>query len=636
MQRRWTVEDAVSLYGIDRWGGGYFSVNPEGHVTVDPIGSGSPNTIDIKDLIDDLKTRGIPFFVMLRFQDILRHRVRSLNTCFKNSIREYNYSGEYYGVFPIKVNQLREVVEEIVDAGQGYHFGLEAGSKPELIAALLTNSNKESVIICNGFKDREYIKTALYGKKLGHRVIIVIEKLSEIDTIFDIAEELGEHPEIGVRVKLYSKGSGRWEESSGDQAKFGLTTSDVLEAVKKLKAKGKLKSLVLTHFHIGSQITDIWKIKNAVRESTRVYAKMRKMRVPIEFMDVGGGLGVDYDGSRTNFQASVNYTMQEYTNDVVYNILEVCQAEEVPQPHIITESGRALSAHHAVLVVPVLDVDPIGGKTALTRPKVAAKDAQVIKELLHILQSISAKNYRESLHDAMAYKEEAFNLFNLGYLSLNDRSRAEQLFFNICNKVQRQSSGRKYIPEEIRDLEGYLADKYYCSFSIFQSCPDFWAVDHLFPIVPLHKLEKRPNRKGILVDITCDSDGKMDRFIDLHDIRSTLDLHSLKDDEDYYIGIFLVGAYQDAMGDLHNLFGRVNEVHVFSDPKEGYYVEKIITGDTASMVLDRVQYKESELISDLARMLDERVNQQGITYKDREEVLDHFQRTLQSYTYIAP
>lgn len=634
IERKWSLEDALNHYGVDRWGSGYFTINKEGNICVDPNGNSEP-IIDVKAVIDALKLRSLQFPVMLRFQDILRNRVRTLNQCFRNSIKEYSYGADYYGVFPIKVNQLREVVEEIVDAGSSYHFGLEAGSKPELIAALCTNHNQESLIICNGFKDKDFITTALYGKKLGHRVIIVIEKLSELEMIFQASQETGIEPEIGLRIKLYSKGSGRWEGSSGDQAKFGLTTSDVLQAVKILKARKSLKWLVLTHFHIGSQITDIWKIKNAVRECARVYAQLKKSKIPIQFMDVGGGLGIDYDGSRTNFNSSMNYTIQEYTNEIVYSINEICQAEQVPPPNIITESGRALTAHHALLVVPVLDVEPAGGKSSLLAPpKITTKDPQVLQELRSSLDSITSKNYREALHDAVAYKDEAFNLFNLGYMNLHDRSRAELLYWHICQKVAKRSSGQKHVPEEIQDLQTALADKYYCSFSIFQSCPDFWAIDHLFPMTPLHKLDRKPTAKAILTDITCDSDGKIDKFIDLHEIKNTLDLHTFKDGDEYYIGIFLVGAYQDAMGDLHNLFGRVNEVHIFAEPKDGFYIEKIIPGDSAAQVLDRVQYKENELMSHLVKKLEELTTDEKIDHKERQEVVEHFQKALNAYTYI--
>jgi len=631
--RVWTVEESLRTYNIENWGLGYFGINPKGNMVVNAsLNSNTPN-IDIKVVVDDIVSRGIKLPVLIRFQDILRHRVITLNEAFKKAIEENGYRGRYQGVYPIKVNQLREVVEEILDAGAPYRFGVEAGSKAELIAALAMNTNPESLTLLNGYKDHSVIKTALQGLKLGKKVIIIVEKLTELTQIMKIGKEIGVRPMIGIRSKLQTRGSGKWESSGGDFAKFGLTTPEVLQAIKMLRDENMLDCAKLVHFHIGSQITDIRTIKDAAKEGARVYCKMRKMGVDIEYLDVGGGLGVDYDGSRTSFNSSINYSLQEYVNDIVYTIQEVCAAEEVPEPNIVSESGRAIVAHHSVLVINVFGSIEVGATPYQLDPTPDEND--VVREMREVLANTTSKNLLESYHDALQRKEEAFSMFKLGFLDLEDKAKVENLFWKACHTIAKMATGQKYVHEEILHMMKYLSDQYLCNFSLFQSAPDHWAIQHLFPISPLHRLNEEPMRQSTLVDITCDSDGKIDKFIDLKDVRDTLPLHALNGSP-YYLGMFLMGAYQDIMGDIHNLYGRVNEVHVFEDAEEpgGYYIEEVVQGHTVSSVLSTIQYSPPELAKMVKLAIDAQVKSGALKPREGVELLNDYEQRLAEYTYI--
>ncbi len=630
----WNIEDSLKLYNIENWGLHYFGINPKGHLTVHPRQQPSPS-IDLREVVEDIISRNIKFPVLIRFQDVLRHRVITLNEAFKKSIEESSYKGKYQGVYPIKVNQLREVVEEILDAGSPYQFGLEAGSKAELLATIAMNNNPDALIICNGYKDSFIIKTALLGLKLGKKVIIVVEKLSELNQVLSIGKELGIRPLIGVRCKLHTRGSGKWEMSGGDAAKFGLTTPELLHMLKVLREEQMLDCLKLVHFHVGSQITDIRTIKDATKEASRVYCKLWKMGVPIEYLDVGGGLGVDYDGSRTSFNSSINYSLHEYVSDIVYTIQEICAAEEAPEPNIVSESGRALVAYHSVLIINVFGNIEMGSTPYLLEESPNEND--VVHEVREIQAHLSPKNLLESYHDALSRKEEAFSLFKLGFLDLEDKAKVENLFWKICFNIVKLTTGQKYVPEELLNLSKHLADQYLCNFSLFQSAPDHWAIQHLFPIVPIHRLNEEPLHNATLVDITCDSDGKVDKFIDLKDVREMLPLHFING-QPYYIGMFLMGAYQDIMGDVHNLFGRVNEVHVFEDPEEpgGYYIEEIIPGQTISGILSTIQYNSAELMKMIKTSIDSQVKSGNLKPREGVDILNHYEKGLDEYTYISP
>jgi arginine decarboxylase len=600
--------------------------------------AGAP--VDITDVIEEAKGRGLKFPVLIRFQDILRHRVESINLAFRNSITEYSYQGKYRGVFPIKVNQLREVVEEILDAGKPFDFGLEVGSKPELFAGLALQNQLGSLIICNGYKDFNFIRTALLGTRLGRKVIMVVEKLEELRQIIAASKQLAVEPLIGIRARLLSKGAGRWAESGGENAKFGLSTAEILAATEMLKAENLSHCLKLLHFHIGSQVPDILTVKKAVQEAARLYAKLQKMGFQIEFLDVGGGLGVDYDGSRSAFDSSTNYTLQEYTNDIVYYVAEVCNAEKVPHPDIISESGRAIVAHHSVLIVEVF------GAIEKVRPgeffQYTDNEHPLVKELLDIRKNLGKLNKLEAYHDAQERRDDAQHMFTLGVMDLPDKAKIENLYWEISQEVVQSYRGQVYAPEEIRKLEDSLGDQYLCNFSVFQSLLDHWALGQLFPIMPVSRLNECPTREATLVDITCDSDGQVNKFIDLRDVRDTLPLHKLNVNgngqiEPYYIGFFLMGAYQDIMGDLHNLFGRVNEVHVFLDPDEaaGYYVEEIIEGTTIVQALASVQYDENELKRQMKAQIDEAIKSDRMKPSEAMRLLDEYEKGLKEYTYLS-
>ncbi len=638
---RWDVQEARNLYNVHRWGAEYFDINDAGRVIAKPLRDAGA-AVDLTDVIEEAKARGLKFPVLIRFQDILRHRVESINLAFRNAISEFSYQGKYRGVFPIKVNQLREVVEEILDAGKPYEFGLEVGSKPELFAGLALQNQLGSLIVCNGYKDAAFVRMALLGTKLGKKVIMVVEKLEEVRQIIAVSKHLGVEPVLGMRVRLLSKGGGKWAESAGENAKFGLSTAELLMATDMLKAEGLAHCFKLLHFHIGSQVPDILIVKRAVQEAARFYAKLQKMGFPIQFIDVGGGLGVDYDGSRSAFDSSTNYTLQEYANDIVYYIADVCNAEKVAHPDIISESGRAVVAHHSVLIVEVF------GSIAKIRPgdhvqfQYGDNEHALVRELLDIGKNLPKLNKLEAYHDALERKEDAQHMFTLGMLDLPDKAKIENLYWDISREVVLSFKGQAYVPEEIRKLEDSLGDQYLCNFSVFQSLLDHWALGQLFPVMPVSRLNERPTREATLVDITCDSDGQVNKFIDLRDVRDTLPLHPLNTNgsglpEPYYIGFFLMGAYQDIMGDLHNLFGRVNEVHVFLDPDEpaGYYVEEIIEGTTIVQALDSVQYDEKELKRQMKAQVDEAIKSDRMKPSEAMRLLDDYERGLKEYTYLS-
>jgi arginine decarboxylase len=566
---------------------------------------------------------------------LLRHRVESINRVFQEAITEFGYRNEYRGVFPIKVNQLREVIEEIVDAGQPFHFGLEAGSKPELVAALAMHQDPESLIICNGYKDPAFIRIALLGRKLGKSVVIVAEKLEELEQIIRTSNEVGVEPCIGIRVRLHSKGSGKWSPSGGENAKFGLDTTNLVAASQMLKEAGLAHCFKLVHFHVGSQVPDISTIKRAVREAARYYAKLCKLGHELAYLDVGGGLGVDYDGSRSDFDSSTNYSLQEYANDVVWNIMDVCDSEGVAHPAIVSESGRAIVAHHSVLVMEAFS--SIERTAPKLRVEATEKDHRLVHDILEVKQRLKRGNRIESLHDSQHIKEEAQQMFDLGLLDLESKAKIETVCWQLAQQIVNMHRGLRFVPEEVKELETSLGDQYICNFSVFQSLLDHWALGQLFPIMPIHRLTTAPDRNGMIVDITCDSDGKISKFIDLQDVKETLPLHRIAPGEIYYIGVFMVGAYQDIMGDLHNLFGRVTEVHVFLDPDEesGWYIEEVIEGSTIGEVLAMTQWDKVELMRLLKSQVDDAIKTDRLKPSDAMKLLSDYERLLQEYTYLS-
>lgn len=631
----WGVSDSLKLYHIENWGDQYFNINPGGNLTVHPRQGLGPG-IDLMKVITEASAQNLEMPLLIRFQDIIRHRVIQLNEAFRKAIQENNYPGKYQGVYPIKVNQMREVVEEVVDAGLEYDYGLEAGSKAELVAVLAQELAPNALIIVNGYKDYSVIKLALMGVKIGKKVIIVIEKLSEVQQVVQVAKELGVQPLLGIRCKLHSKGSGKWESSGGESAKFGLTTPEMLYTVNYLKSEGYPEAIKLLHFHIGSQVTNIRTVKEAVKEATRFYAELIKMGVKLEYLDCGGGLGVDYDGSHTDFESSMNYSLNEYCSDVVYSIQEICAKEEVPVPTIVTESGRAIAAHHSVLIVNIFGSIEMGNTPLDLTEKEGVEEHDVVKEMRYAHQNMNLKNLMETLNEAIQRKEEALSSFKLGVLGLEDRAKVEHLFWQIGRKASAMSSDLRYIPEELEKVTKALADQYLCNFSIFQSMPDHWAIQQLFPVMPIHRLNEEPSHNATLVDITCDSDGKVSKFIDLRDVKDMIKLHPLKAGEPYYIGFFLTGAYQDIMGDLHNLFGKVNEVHVFLDETEpgGYYIEEVIRGNSIASVLKWIQYSPEHLEKEIKTMIDRKVREGVVKPKEGVDLQNFYEQVLQGYTYI--
>jgi len=625
---RWSIADAGELYDVASWGKGYFSVGSNGHLWVHPT-KDAGRGIDLRELVEKLELRGISLPILVRFAEILKHRLGEMHQVFANSIAEHGYKGNYCCVYPIKVNQQRQVVEEVFKFGRPYHFGLEAGSKPELLAVLAVADN-ETPIVCNGFKDDEYIEMVMLAKKIGRQIIPVVEKYSELDLIVKHSRIVGVDPTIGLRVKLAARGSGRWKSSGGYRSKFGLTVSEALQALNLLKAEGLEGSLEVLHFHLGSQITNIRQIKAAVIEAARIYVELKRAGAGLKYLDVGGGLGIDYDGSQTDFESSVNYTLQEYANDVVYHIQSVCDEAEVPHPTIVSESGRAVAAYHSVLVFNVMGVTGFGDDSFEPVPQDAE---QPLIDLQETYRSLSSKNLLESFHDAQQALDSALNLFSLGYLPLAQRSQAEKLYWTICRRVHRMAKELEYFPEDLEGLDGMLADTYFCNFSLFQSMPDSWAVKQLFPIMPIHRLQEMPTRSGILGDISCDSDGKIDQFIDRRDVKRTLPLHPFNG-EPYVLGAFLVGAYQEILGDLHNLFGDTNAVHVSLGDNGDVILDTVIRGDTVREVLDYVQFNSKALLEEFRRDVETALREGKIGYEESGRLLRFYEDGLNGYTYL--
>jgi len=626
---RWSIAEAGELYDVASWGKGYFSVEPNGHVWVRPD-KDPARGIDLKELVDNLQLRGISLPILIRFGEILKHRLGEMHQAFQNAIAEHSYKSSYCCVYPIKVNQQRQVVEEVFEYGRKYKFGLEAGSKPELLAVLAIADN-ETPIICNGFKDDEYIEMVMLAKKIGRQIIPVVEKYTELDLILKHSARVGVRPVIGLRIKLASRGSGRWKSSGGYRSKFGLTVTEALRALEQLKSLGMEDCLQLLHFHLGSQITNIRQIKAAVIEAARAYVEMRRLGAGLNYLDVGGGLGIDYDGSQTDFESSVNYTLQEYANDIVYHIQSVCDEAEVPHPTIVSESGRAVVAYHSVLVFNVLGVTGFGEEETL--PDFSDEVEQPLLDLKDTLRGLSSKNLLESFHDAQQALDSALNLFSLGYLPLQQRSWAESIYWVICRRIQKLAKDLDDFPEELEGLDSLLSDTYFCNFSLFQSMPDSWAVKQLFPIMPIHRLNEEPSHHGILGDISCDSDGKVDQFIDRRDVKKTLPLHTFNG-EPYILGTFLVGAYQEILGDLHNLFGDTNAVHVQLDEKGAVVIDALIRGDTVREVLDYVQFKSTTLAEQFRRDVEAAVREGRIGYEESGVLLRFYEDGLNGYTYL--
>ena len=628
----WTTSDSIETYSIDKWSEGFFTVNSKGHV-VASVDDNVLSSIDIKALVDELTLRGIELPILLRFSDVLKSRIEKLNNAFLGAIKEYEYKNDYRGVFPIKVNQARKVVEEIVEYGRPFHYGLEAGSKPELMAAMAIQNDEKALLICNGYKDEEYIRLALQASLLGRTVVLVAEKLSEVSKIHEVSKKLGIKASIGIRAKLISRGSGRWQESGGDLSKFGLSAAEIMEAIKQLEEKNALDSLRLLHFHLGSQISSIRSIKNALREASRLYSELRNMGCDaLDYLDVGGGLGVDYDGSQTNFQSSMNYNLQEYANDVVYEVMQVCDLSNVPHPTLISESGRAITAHCSVLVVDVLEVtEPPNFEVESQDP---VNNTPIVSNLYDTIENLSRKNLLETYHDAASYREQALQSFNLGHLSLRDRVLCDNLYWSICRKIKVMLEGMHQIPDELEIFERLLADIYFLNFSMFQSLPDAWAVDQLFPIMPIHRLDEKPTRSGVLADITCDSDGCISEFIGTRDVKKSIQLHGLKENEPYYLGFFLVGAYQEILGDLHNLFGDTNIVHVSAGPKSDYQIEEVFNGDSMKDVLSYVNYSSQGLIGSLRKNVEKALKEKHITLPESKTLMSNYKSSLEGTTYL--
>jgi len=629
----WSIDAARSLYNVEGWGDGFFDISEKGHVIVRPDRDHPDRSLDLFELAIDLEAQGVTLPVLLRFSDILRSRIEALNRKFHVAMDEFAYTGAYTTVYPIKVNQQRHVVEEIVEFGKATGVGLECGSKPELQAVLALRESTDHLIVCNGYKDEEFMRLALMGQRLGHKVFIVIEQVSELDVLLQVAEQMGVVPECGVRIKLSTEGSGRWAQSGGEKSKFGLSPAQLMQVIDKLTAAGKLDIVKLIHCHLGSQITDIRFIKRGLQELSRYYAELRAMGLDITHVDVGGGLGVDYDGSQSTAQASVNYSLQEYANDIVYTLAEVCRDRELPMPHIISESGRALTAHHALLLVSVIDVESAAEQPV---PQITAEDHPLLTEMSDDLKTVTRKNaslrrVREVYHDAVFDKERAQALFNSGVLSLRNRALAERLYLCSINQIARVAQKHRDEFEDIMaDLDAALVDRYFCNFSLFQSLPDSWAIDQLFPIMPIHRLDEEPNRQGTLQDITCDSDGKIDRFVGGRTGEPSMALHPFSDDDPYMLGIFLTGAYQEILGDLHNLFGDTNAVHVRLT-EQGYEITDLVHGDTVTEVLNYVQFRASDLLTTFRRKV------QAATTISREEAnmfIAEYVAGLEGYTYL--
>lgn len=628
--RGWTIQDALELYDVHAWGSGFFTINRNGNVEVRPRGDRGPG-IDMGELVTYLRGRGLHLPLLVRFSDILATRMRELSQCFEAAIEEHQYTGRHRAVYPIKVNQQRHVVQEVIDFGRRHGVGLEAGSKPELLAILPIADNPDSLIVCNGYKDRAYMEIALLAQKLGRTPIIVLDRFHELELALQVASELEIRPHLGVRAKLSARGAGRWVESGGDRSKFGLTADELLLTVDELKRRGMLDCLELLHFHVGSQVTSIRAIREAAQEATRFYVGLVESGAGLRYLDVGGGLGVDYDGSQTNFQSSMNYTNTEYARDIVATVVEACDEKNVAHPDLITETGRAMVAHHSVLVFNVLGVNEVLPQSAPPVP--TEKDHKVLHNLHETHQSITRKNVIEAYHDAVQAKEEALTLFNLGYLDLKSRGRCERLFWACCARILKLVREMDYVPEELETLERAMADTYYGNFSVFQSAPDHWAVKQLFPVMPLHRLDEKPTRRGVFADLTCDSDGKVAQFIDRHDVKNVLELHP-PNGSPYYIGIFLVGAYQEILGDLHNLFGDTDAVHVRLGEADRIEIEHLVEGDSVEEVLGYVQFSKPELVERARRAIEVALREGRISVEESARLRRRYEEGLSGYTYL--
>lgn len=631
----WSIEEAERLYGVSRWGGGYFTIGENGNIHVTPVPSDPSIRIDFKAVLEEIREEGVQFPVVVRFHDVLRSQVANLNTIFRNTIAEAEYQGEYQGVYPVKVNQMREVVEEIVDAGEPFNYGLEAGSKAELITVLALNTNEDSLTVLNGYKDEEFMKLALLGRKLGRRVVVVIEKYSELTLLVRTAKELGIDPIIGMRSKMTVKGRGKWESSGGERAKFGLTVAEILKAARFLRDEGMESCFKLLHFHIGSQLTDIRSVKEAMTEGARIYAELHKLGFPLDYVDVGGGLGIDYDGSASTNESSRNYNMQEYVSDVVYGMKEVCDLEGVPHPNLVSESGRAITAHHSCVITEIVgeirsdmaevDVSPVDGEHVFVSN---------IRELSETFDEQT--NMQEVFNDASQWKEQAMDAFKLRVLTLDELGKIETLYWRIMKRIQAYYSTAEYVPEEIQGLDYSLSSQYLANFSVFQSAADTWAIDQLLPVVPVTRMNEKPDVNCSLVDITCDSDGKIDQFTAGREITDILPMHKLNKDEPYYVGLFLTGAYQDVMGDMHNLFGRLNEVHIFSydDDPQDFYIEEVVKGSSVQDVLEIMQYNPRAMASDVKRMIDRQISSGKLNPREAVKWTDFYENCLSGYTYM--
>lgn len=626
----WNAAKSAQLYQVQGWGAPYFSVNESGYIEVRPDPD-CDRSVNLFELTEDLRARGLDLPILIRFSDILGHRIKRINESFIRAIRDYEYSGSYRGVYPVKVNQQRHIVHEVVEFGKPYQYGLEVGSKPELLIALSAMQDSEGLIICNGYKDRSYIETALIAQRLNKTVIIVLERTEELDFALKASEKLGIAPMLGVRAKLSTKGMGRWGNSAGDRAKFGLSIPEVIELVDRLAERNMLDSLRLLHFHIGSQISSIIPIKNALQEAANIYVELAKMGCRMGYLDVGGGLAIDYDGSKTDFHASRNYTMQEYASDVIATVQAACQKAKVPEPTIVSESGRAVVAHQSVLIFDVVGVNEV----SVGVPKAPDPASHgVIQVLYETYQGILPKNVQESWHDACQAKEEAQSLFKYGYLGLRDRATAERLYWACCAKIQTVIRRMKFVPEELQELQKQMSALYYCNFSVFQSAPDSWAIDQLFPIMPIHRLNEEPDVRATLADLTCDSDGKIDHFIDVEDVRDTLSVHRFEPGKPYYLGMFLNGAYQEILGDLHNLFGDTNAVHV-SISDYGYRVDHVIKGDSMTEVLRYVAYAPDAMIENVRTQAEAALAQNKLTLQQMRLLMNHYEEAMNSYTYLS-
>jgi len=630
----WTHLDAEALYNVAKWGSGYFGINPAGRLSVRPHGRTpeASGEIDLYELIGQIRRRGVEAPILLRFNGILRARVREIHQAFNNARAEYGYKAPYHCVFPIKVNQQRHLVDVLLQEGLKHGMGVEVGSKPELLAVMSFYAEKDRLIICNGYKDREYAELALLTSRLGCKPILVIEKFSELATILETSKEIGIRPTLGVRTKLSGRGAGRWKDSGGDRSKFGLTTRQIVDVVEELKKHEMLDCLKLLHFHLGSQITRIRSIKTAIGEAARTLTGLWEMEAPITYLDVGGGLGIDYDGSSSDYESSVNYTVQEYANDVIYHVKEVCAEVGVPLPTILSESGRALTAHHAVLVTEVMGVSHFSGEAAA--PKALEGEHDTVRKISDVCESVNSKNYMECYHDAQELRDEGMLLFSVGQLTLAERARVEEIFWRTSEKILRITRSLEYVPDDLEHLERDLADTYFMNFSVFQSLPDSWAIRQLFPVLPVHRLTEEPTRRAVLADITCDSDGKVDRFIDLRDVKPTLELHTPREGERYYVGFFLVGAYQEILGDMHNLFGDTHVVHVESNGDGRAHLTHFVEGNNVEEVLSYVEYFRQDLLDTLRRRIEQAIEEDRMSLEESAALAKRFEAGLASYTYL--